>query len=242
MSIGKSAKLSSKCHEVDEVTHPNEKGPSYECVGDEHNIGSNFPLCPGLDKEDYCDGWGDCGSDFCGCNAGNEFCATGINPCSLNNPYNSLALDDWSYGNDWSVDDDWSFDDDLPYLDDDYYHDERDVLAIITWFMKLLSQCAGVNINFDSCLTQNIIVVLASFPDDAGDTMRMLRGAYRMIQAEDDLAMAYDTCDLPTEEEIQDVVNEALSMCTDVTAKEHENVLKNFIRIWSNDTCVCGYY
>lgn len=251
MPIGKSAKASAKCYKAAEVDSPEEESRSYECVGDEDRPGVYFPLCPGLDKGAYCDGWGDCGSDFCACNVGVEFCATRMNPCSLNSPDSTLALDDWGYGNpndDWTFGDDWTFDDDWALddwssLDDDFYYDEEDVIGIITWFMKLLGQCSGISINFDSCLTKNIIEVLASFPDDdSAGTMRMLRGAHRKVQAEDDLAMEYYECGLPTYEQIHDVVNEALSMCTGVTTEEYEMELDKFTRIWTNETCVCGYY
>lgn len=42
-----------------------------------------FPVCPGLEEGEFCDGGGDCGGPFCGCAAALKFCLKGaINPCS----------------------------------------------------------------------------------------------------------------------------------------------------------------
>mmetsp|Transcript_573 Transcript_573/g.1092 ORF Transcript_573/g.1092 Transcript_573/m.1092 type:complete len:233 (-) Transcript_573:28-726(-) len=41
-----------------------------------------FPVCPGEPSENYCDGDGDCGSAWCDCQVGQDFCSWGDNPCS----------------------------------------------------------------------------------------------------------------------------------------------------------------
>ncbi len=51
----------------------------FECASNGRGI---FPVCPGLDSEDYCDGESDCEeTNFCECAAGQSFCTTRVNPC-----------------------------------------------------------------------------------------------------------------------------------------------------------------
>lgn len=78
-------KLCRRNRMTDEITTasgacPDTCGLNYVCVADDY--GDLYPVCPGRDEGDYCDGGGDCeDTDFCECDAGKSFCATKVNPC-----------------------------------------------------------------------------------------------------------------------------------------------------------------
>ena len=67
-SAGENVAWEGECHEP------------FTCVGAQ---GQEFPLCQENDNNQnaYCDGTNDCGSTFCDCQAGNDFCDSGVNPC-----------------------------------------------------------------------------------------------------------------------------------------------------------------
>jgi hypothetical protein len=128
--------------------------------------------------------------------------------------------DDWWYqGDDWFSDDDWWYygDDDL----DDFfsYVDDWDVTEIISGFLQMLSECAGVPLDYDTCLVENAISVLASGPPDdssirklQGISARKMQNAYSHSPV-DDFAMS--ECEIPAEEDITWVVDGAIGMCED---------------------------
>ena len=70
-SAGENVAWEGECHEP------------FTCVGAQ---GQEFPLCQENDNNQnaYCDGTNDCGSTFCDCQAGNDFCDSGVNPCDQN--------------------------------------------------------------------------------------------------------------------------------------------------------------
>ena len=223
---GKSGKASSaKCSKYDGAfpDSMDDQMPQLTCVGDVDIPGAMFPLCPGLDFGEYCDGTGDCDSEFCACDAGRKFCDTHTNPC--------LVV---------RGDDDW-------FGDDDYYN-EVTVKEIIVWTMEMLTQCAGASpLDYDSCLVENIVDVLAgsAFDDTDDSTARMLRGAGRKMQA-NTMHDDWYKCEIPDEADIEAVVDEALNLCVDagrvVQTNEHETVLRSLTSVFTNETCVCGMF
>jgi len=72
-SAGVNVAMDDACHEP------------YSCVGAQ---GQEFPLCAANDNQNaYCDGKNDCGSTFCDCPVGQDFCDSGVNPCEDEEPY-----------------------------------------------------------------------------------------------------------------------------------------------------------
>lgn len=56
--------------------------PTLQCVSSPDDLdGPLFPICPGM--EDYCDGVAEAGciTGVCACDAGLDFCSSGVNPC-----------------------------------------------------------------------------------------------------------------------------------------------------------------
>lgn len=216
---GKSAKSSAKCSKYD-FDVDESLNYSFGCVGDFDEPGSSFPLCPGLGAGMYCDGQGDCESQWCSCDEARAFCETKLNPC---NGYQ------------------------LEYGDDNYYYyDEEMVKDIIEFVMTMLGECAGVSLDFDSCLVKSVIDVLAS--SSVGDPIRKLRGAgERRMQSinatydDDDWNDDWFQCEIPTVSDIEPVVEEASGMCdVYVTDDEYKTVLRSLVTMFTNEACVCG--
>jgi hypothetical protein len=158
--------------------------------------------------------------------------------------------DDWYY----SIDDLWGYGGDDYFAFDDFYYNENDVVGIVRWFTALLAECANVPLEWGSCLVENVIEVLASGPEEDRGPMRMLRGAgARKMQSlgsnstVDDwgIDMTWE-CETPTYEDIEAVIDQAYDMCAGsgvyVTDDQHEMGLDSFVRIFTNETCLCGYY
>eukprot|EP00956_Cyclotella_meneghiniana_P026042 scaffold55491_cov66-Cyclotella_meneghiniana.AAC.6 len=143
-------------------------------------------------------------------------------------------FDDYDDGY-WYFDDGyWYYDDDYWYYDDDRWNNDADPTATAT------STCAGV-LDFDSCAVQAVIGVLSSIGfDDDSMTTRMLRGAKAARKLEDYLTTEEYGCVVPTEEEINEVIDMSLEICEDVTTGQRELVAESFISIFTNETCVCG--
>eukprot|EP00956_Cyclotella_meneghiniana_P026038 scaffold55491_cov66-Cyclotella_meneghiniana.AAC.2 len=145
-------------------------------------------------------------------------------------------FDDYDDGY-WYLDDGyWYYD-----YDDDWWNNDADPTAFVTWYVQLMSTCAGVPLDFDSCAVQAVIGLLASvdFDDDSMPT-RMLRGVQTARKLQD-----YDTfeeygCVVPTEEEINEVIGTSLGWCEDATIEQNELVVELFMNIFMNETCVCG--
>ena len=141
----------------------------------------------------------------------------------------------------WYFDDGyWYYDDDNWVLDDKWYND-ADPTALLTWYIQLMSICADVPLDLDSCAVKAVIGVLASidFDDDSMPT-RMLRGVQAARKLEDYLTTEEYGCVVPTEEEINEVIDMSLEICEDVTTGQRELVAESFISIFTNETCVCG--
>lgn len=144
--------------------------------------------------------------------------------------------------------DDYWYDGDHGHpFDDELYSNDDDeaVTDIISSFLEMMALCAGVSLDFDSCIVQSVIEVLASdsIEDHAVTSNRMLRGAgIRELQHADDQF----ECVLPTEDEIVSVGDEASNICQEssvyVAPEEYRSTLVSFIRIFTNETCVCGMY
>jgi hypothetical protein len=165
--------------------------------------------------------------------------------------------DDWWYhGDDWFNDDYWWYYGDDANNADDYHVDDffydANATEIIRWFLQMQSECAGIPLDDGSCLVQNVIEVLASESGPPNDlSVRKLRGidARKMQNAYSNYP--YDDviqpdCELPAEDEIAWVVNQALSLCQDsqidVTEEDWLDTIDRFTRIFTNVTCVCGMY
>ena len=148
--------------------------------------------------------------------------------------------DGHEYYDDWDLDDDW-----YPY-DDFYYMDGAvDEVAIIKWFLQMLSDCASIPLDYDSCMVQKVIDVLASGSVDSS-SVRNLRAHVDRKLEDLNFNPADDAwCTLPQDEEVQYVVDEAFKMCedsyVDVPDDEYLLALKNFIGIFQNKPCNCGY-
>lgn len=216
---GKSAKPSAKCSKYDFYEDESLKElESFRCVGDFDRPGSSYPLCPGLGVGMYCDGQGDCESHWCSCDGARAFCETKLNPCD------DYALE---YGDDYY-----------------YYYNEEVVKDIIEFVMKMLGECAGVSLDFDTCLVKNVIEVLAS--GSVGNPMRKLRGAgERRMQSinatyDDDWNDDWFQCEIPTVSDIEPVIDEARGMCAYVTDDEYKTVLVSLVTTFTNEACVCG--
>ena len=153
--------------------------------------------------------------------------------------------DDYEFHDDWDLDDDW-----FPYDDFFYYLDDAvDEVAIITWFLRILSDCASIPLEFDSCLVQMVIHVLSddSFGSSrslGSSSMRNLRAHARRKMEDVNFHPSDDAwCTLPTTDEIQYVLDEAYRMCEDSSVSDDEYLLAldNFVGIFQNEPCVCGY-
>lgn len=64
------------------------KSENFECVPDAEEVGregaETYPVCEGMNNDNYCDGGYGCisGDVFCNCAAGRRFCDTQVNPCT----------------------------------------------------------------------------------------------------------------------------------------------------------------
>jgi hypothetical protein len=133
----------------------------------------------------------------------------------------------------------------LEYGDDYYYYYNEEVVKdIIEFVMKMLGECAGVSLDFDTCLVKNVIEVLAS--GSVGNPMRKLRGAgERRMQSinatyDDDWNDDWFQCEIPTVSDIEPVIDEARGMCAYVTDDEYKTVLVSLVTTFTNEACVCG--
>ncbi|KAL3780225.1 hypothetical protein HJC23_013517 [Cyclotella cryptica] len=167
-------------------------------------------------------------------------------PESTKSSKTSLDITD----NDLSLGDDdyWSFDDDDDWrLNGDDIID--DVTLLIRFFLEQLSICDGTTLDFDSCLVENLITVIANPSGD--ESTRVLRAANnspasRAMQsvelAGDDWQVTTE-CTLPSEDEIKIVVDQATRMCVDsgvqISGDEYNAVLNSFLGIFANEVCVC---
>lgn len=69
---------------------------TFQCAVVQDIPGVEFPVCPGLPENEYCDGESNCGSSFCDCDVGLAFCDTGSNPCYYD-PTSSSGDDAFSF-------------------------------------------------------------------------------------------------------------------------------------------------
>ena len=78
-AAGVNVALDDACHEP------------YSCVEAQ---GQEFPLCQanGDSPNAYCDGEDDCGSAFCDCPAGKDFCDSRVNPCEDEESYTCVGF------------------------------------------------------------------------------------------------------------------------------------------------------
>jgi hypothetical protein len=144
-------------------------------------------------------------------------------------------------------------DKDLSLGDDDYWSvdDDDNWYLLIRLFLEKLSICDGSILDFDSCLVENLITVIA-YPSDDSPT-RMLRAAdysaasreMQSVESAGDDLQVTDECTLPSEDEIMIVVNEATSMCVDsgvqISSDEYNSGLDSFLSIFTNEVCMCAW-
>jgi len=147
--------------------------------------------------------------------------------------------------NEASEDDDWGY-------DHFWYDNYADVTAIIGWFLSMLAGCVGVELEFDSCFIQSFIEMLAS--DQFMTNARLLRDVSSLdasrkmehtnfIIEDDDFWYAEYECETATDHDVIEVVDGAFAMCDGpATLEEYNSRLDDMLKIFLNETCICGYF
>lgn len=106
--------------------------------------------------------------------------------------------------------------------------------GLFVWIREI-SYCAGVKIDFDSCLVENVL----SFVPPHG---RMLRAVDSPLSR--DMQSMNEHCYVATNDEVKDVVDAAKYMCAvsnqEVGDEEYDAAFDSFVAMFTNNECLCS--